>query len=76
MPGVREVGECTLGSPNEHASLTAMVAVQVVVDPASNRLQLLAPFSKWNGGDIEGAQVRALHHTVGLVVAVVGLQIH
>ena len=38
--------------------LTGGVAVQVVVDPQSNRLELLAPFSKWNGSDIEGAQVR------------------
>jgi hypothetical protein len=29
----------------------------VVVDPASNRLQLLDPFAKWTGGDIIGAQV-------------------
>jgi hypothetical protein len=33
------------------------VALQVVVDPASNRLQLLEPFSTWDGGDIIGAQV-------------------
>jgi len=31
--------------------------VNVVVDPASQRLQLLAPFSRWNGRDIEGAAV-------------------
>lgn len=30
----------------------------MVVDPASNRLQLLEPFTKWNGGDITDAQVR------------------
>lgn len=29
------------------------VTVQVAVDPKSNRLQLLQPFSKWNGKDIE-----------------------
>ncbi|CAG8741142.1 20952_t:CDS:2 [Dentiscutata erythropus] len=29
------------------------VSVQVKVDPKSNRLQLLHPFSKWNGKDIE-----------------------
>jgi aconitate hydratase len=31
--------------------------LQVHVDPKSNRLQLLAPFHKWNGADIQGAQV-------------------
>jgi aconitate hydratase len=36
---------------NRHA------AVQVSVDPASNRLQLLEPFTKWRGSDISGAQV-------------------
>lgn len=28
--------------------------VQVVVDPKSNRLQLLAPFTKWEGTDLKG----------------------
>lgn len=27
------------------------------MDPKSNRLQLLEPFSKWDGGDISDAQV-------------------
>jgi hypothetical protein len=31
--------------------------VQVSVDPKSNRLQLLDPFTNWNGSDITGAQV-------------------
>eukprot|EP00455_Lapot_gusevi_P004156 TRINITY_DN1171_c0_g1_i3.p1 TRINITY_DN1171_c0_g1~~TRINITY_DN1171_c0_g1_i3.p1 ORF type:complete len:776 (+),score=355.38 TRINITY_DN1171_c0_g1_i3:82-2409(+) len=31
--------------------------VNVAVDPNSNRLQLLAPFAKWNGQDIEKAAV-------------------
>jgi aconitate hydratase len=31
--------------------------VNVVVDPASQRLQLLAPFARWDGRDIEGAAV-------------------
>lgn len=31
--------------------------VDVVVDPNSNRLQLLTPFAKWDGKDIEGALV-------------------
>ncbi|HYG77592.1 MAG TPA: aconitate hydratase [Planctomycetota bacterium] len=31
--------------------------VQVVVAPNSERLQLLAPFDKWNGQDISGARV-------------------
>jgi aconitate hydratase len=31
--------------------------VNVVVDPASQRLQLLAPFARWDGRDIEGAVV-------------------
>lgn len=32
-------------------------AISVAVDPKSNRLQLLEPFSKWNGKDITGAKV-------------------
>lgn len=32
-------------------------AVQVSVDPASNRLQLLAPFDPWNGKDIKGLKL-------------------
>jgi aconitate hydratase len=31
--------------------------VQVNVDPKSNRLQLLEPFSSWSGSDIKGTQV-------------------
>ncbi|CAI2176410.1 19480_t:CDS:2 [Funneliformis geosporum] len=31
--------------------------VQVVVDPKSKRLQLLQPFSKWNGKDAEGLPI-------------------
>ncbi|CAG8774915.1 1390_t:CDS:2, partial [Racocetra fulgida] len=33
------------------------VSVQVQVDPKSSRLQLLQPFSKWTGKDIEQAQI-------------------
>ncbi|CAG8715939.1 13789_t:CDS:2 [Cetraspora pellucida] len=33
------------------------VSVQVQVDPKSNRLQLLQPFAKWNGKDIEQAPI-------------------
>ncbi|CAG8745964.1 8132_t:CDS:2, partial [Racocetra persica] len=33
------------------------VSVQVQVDPKSSRLQLLQPFSKWSGKDIEQAQI-------------------
>ncbi|KAJ3607936.1 hypothetical protein NHX12_024987 [Muraenolepis orangiensis] len=32
-------------------------AVRVDVSPQSNRLQLLEPFNKWQGGDLEGLQV-------------------
>ena len=35
--------------------------MQVSVDPKSNRLQLLEPFSNWSGSDITGAQVRLRH---------------
>ena len=31
--------------------------VNVAVDPASQRLQLLEPFARWDGGDVEGAAV-------------------
>ncbi|EPG72605.1 aconitate hydratase [Leptospira fainei serovar Hurstbridge str. BUT 6] len=31
--------------------------IQVVVDPKSNRLQLLAPFSKWEGTDLKGLRL-------------------
>ena len=31
--------------------------MQVDVDPKSNRLQLLDPFSKWGGSDVSDAQV-------------------
>ncbi|TGK20205.1 aconitate hydratase [Leptospira fluminis] len=31
--------------------------IQVVVDPNSNRLQLLAPFTKWEGTDLKGLKL-------------------
>lgn len=31
--------------------------IKVVVDPKSNRLQLLQPFHKWNGKDIKDAVI-------------------
>jgi len=31
--------------------------LRVDVSPQSNRLQLLEPFDKWQGGDLEGLQV-------------------
>lgn len=45
-------GEDTFQAPPKDGS-----DVSVVVDPKSNRLQLLEPFSKWDGGDITDAQV-------------------
>lgn len=45
-------GEDTFQAPPANGS-----GVSVVVDPTSNRLQLLEPFTKWDGRDIEGAQV-------------------
>lgn len=45
-------GEDTFQQPPADGS-----AVRVVVDPASTRLQLLAPFARWDGGDIDGAAV-------------------
>ncbi|KAI9260164.1 aconitate hydratase [Sporodiniella umbellata] len=43
-----DAGENTYQAPPSEGS-----GVQVIVDPKSNRLQLLEPFEKWNGKDIE-----------------------
>lgn len=45
-----DAGEDTYQAPRAGAG-------DVVVDPASNRLQLLTPFPKWDGGDLTGAKV-------------------
>jgi aconitate hydratase len=45
-------GEDTFQSPPEKGS-----SVAIDVDPKSNRLQLLKPFAKWDGKDIEDAIV-------------------
>ena len=39
--------------------LNEVPLLQVSVDPKSNRLQLLEPFTNWSGSDIQGAQVRS-----------------
>ena len=51
------VRTCKGDGLNHDPPLNASDHVQVVVDPKSNRLQLLAPFSQWDGGDIVDAQV-------------------
>ena len=45
-------GEDTFQSPPADGS-----TVSVAVDPESTRLQLLAPFASWDGGDISSARV-------------------
>jgi aconitate hydratase len=45
-------GEDTFQKPPKDGS-----GVSVAVDPASQRLQLLAPFARWDGNDITGAAV-------------------
>jgi len=47
-----DAGEDTFQFPPKDAS-----GVIVKVDPASQRLQLLEPFAKWDGGDVKGAAV-------------------
>ena len=44
-------GEDTFQSPPKDGS-----SVVVSVDPASQRLQLLAPFAKWDGKDVTGVR--------------------
>ena len=45
------------GEDTYQAPLADGSAVNVVVDPASKRLQLLEPFSKWDGGDLKDMTV-------------------
>merc|ERR1712004_778214 len=45
-------GEDTYQHPPSDGS-----SVQVDVDPKSERLQLLSPFSKWDGGDLKDLRV-------------------
>jgi len=45
-------GQDTYQAPPATAS-----ALSVAVDPKSDRLQLLAPFPRWDGKDITGAKV-------------------
>jgi len=47
-----DAGEDTFQKPPADSS-----KVMVKVDPNSQRLQLLAPFAKWDGGDVNGAAV-------------------
>jgi len=47
-----DAGEETYTAPAEDGS-----GLEVTVSPDSDRLQILAPFSKWDGKDIEGAAV-------------------
>ena len=44
--------------------------VDVKVDPKSNRLQILEPFPKWDGKDIE-VRPPAIHSTLGPLLGVV-----
>lgn len=50
-----DAGEETFQKPPADGS-----KVQVVVDPKSDRLQLLKPFAPWNGKDIKGQFHRAI----------------
>ena|ERR1700761_8023652 len=45
-------GEDTFQPPPEDRS-----AVEVIVNPKSDRLQLLKPFEKWNGKDLKGLPI-------------------
>lgn len=56
------------------ADMAERLKLQVKVDPASNRLQMLSPFSKWNGNDIEGAAV--LIKVIGTLMLVLLLILH
>lgn len=47
-----DAGEDTFQHPVKDGS-----KISVKVDPASQRLQLLAPFAKWDGGDVKDAVV-------------------
>ncbi|KAI7904240.1 aconitate hydratase [Cokeromyces recurvatus] len=47
-----DAGENTYQAPPEERA-----SVSVAVDPKSNRLQLLQPFEKWNGQDIENVPI-------------------
>jgi aconitate hydratase len=51
-PSGYDPGENTYQAPPE-----VRTQVSVKVDPKSNRLQLLEPFPKWNGKDIESAPI-------------------
>lgn len=52
LPKQFDAGEDTYQKPPEDGS-----NVKVNVDPKSNRLQLLEPFDKWDGKDLEDLQV-------------------
>ena len=47
-----DAGEDTFQQPPKISS-----GINVNVDPKSNRLQLLEPFEKWNGKDLDDLQV-------------------
>jgi hypothetical protein len=51
-----DAGEETFQAPPPSAQ---RAGVQVSVDPASSRLQLLEPFKKWDGDDIKVGRERA-----------------
>ena len=49
--------DCQCNHPPSQEPPEEGSAMDVHVDPSSQRLQLLQPFNKWNGKDIEDALV-------------------